>query len=89
MRQSVLERTGDYIAESAERASRATSAVVDAVDDGVGMVKRATKHGRHAAEDILDDATRRIQRHPVKATVATFAVALGVGVVIGSLLRRR
>jgi ElaB/YqjD/DUF883 family membrane-anchored ribosome-binding protein len=89
MRQSVLERTGDYIAESAERASRATSAVVDAVDDGVGMAKRAVKHGRDAAEDILDGAARRIQRHPVKTAVATFAVALGAGVLIGSLLRRR
>jgi ElaB/YqjD/DUF883 family membrane-anchored ribosome-binding protein len=89
MRPSVLERTGECIAESADRASRATSAVVDAVEDGVGVAKRAVKQGRDAAEDILDGAARRIQRHPLKTAVATFAVALGAGVLIGSLLKRR
>jgi ElaB/YqjD/DUF883 family membrane-anchored ribosome-binding protein len=89
MRQSVLDKTSDYIAQSADRASRATSAVVDAVDDGVDKVKRAAKEGCYVAEDVLNDATRSIQRHPVKATVATFAVALGAGILIGSLLRRR
>jgi ElaB/YqjD/DUF883 family membrane-anchored ribosome-binding protein len=89
MRQSILERTGECISESADKASRATSAVVDAVEDGVGMAKRAARQGRDAAEDILEGAARRIQRHPLKTAVATFAVALGAGVLIGSLLRRR
>ena len=36
MTQSVLERTGEQIAETARKASRATSAVADALQDGVG-----------------------------------------------------
>lgn len=89
MRQNILERTGECISLSADKASRATSAVVDAVEDSVGMAKRAARQGRDAAEDILEGAARRIQRHPLKTAVATFAVALGAGVLIGSLLRRR
>lgn len=89
MRQSILERTGECISLSADKASRATSAVADAVEDGVGKAKRAVRQGRDAAEDILDGAARRIQRHPLKAAVATFAVALGAGVLIGVLLKRK
>lgn len=89
MRQSILERTGEYISESADKASRATSAVVDAVEDGVGIAKRAVRQGRDTAEDILDGVAQRIQRHPLTTAVATFAVALGAGVLIGSMLRRR
>jgi ElaB/YqjD/DUF883 family membrane-anchored ribosome-binding protein len=89
MRQNVIERTGECIAQSADKASRATSAVVDAVEDGVGMAKRAARQSRDTAVDILDGAARRIQRHPVKTALATFAVALGAGVLIGSLLKKR
>ena len=35
MAQSVLERTGEQIAETARKASRATSAVADVFEDGV------------------------------------------------------
>ena len=89
MRQNVIERTGECIAQSADKASRATSAVVDAVEDGVGIAKRAARQSRDTAVDFLDGAARRIQRHPVKTTLATFAVALGAGVLIGSLLKKR
>ena len=37
MAQSVLERTGEQVAETARKASRAASAVADALEDGVGQ----------------------------------------------------
>ena len=89
MRQNILEKTGEYIAESADKTYRAATAVAGAVEDSVGLAKRATRQGRDAAEAVLDGAARRIQRHPLKVTVAACAVALGAGVVIGSLLKRR
>lgn len=45
MSQTVVERTAGHIADSANRASRATSAVADAIEDGVAVVRRAAKQG--------------------------------------------
>ena len=66
MPQSVLERAGEHIAESARKASRTTSAVADAIEDGVGAAKRVAKQGCDAAEEFIDDRTKRLQRHPTE-----------------------
>ena len=56
MSQTVVERTVEHIAESAQKASRATCAVADAIEDGVGVVRRAAKQGVEAAEEFLNDS---------------------------------
>jgi len=89
MSQTVLDRTAEHIAESAHQASRATSAVADAIGNGVGVVRRAAKQGGDAAEEFLDDTTQRIQRHPVLTVAATFAVAFTVGAFVGWMIKRR
>jgi ElaB/YqjD/DUF883 family membrane-anchored ribosome-binding protein len=89
MSQTVVERTAEHIAESAHRASRATSAVADAIEDGVGVLRRAAKQGGDAAEELLNDTTQRIQRHPVLTVATTFAVGFTAGILIGWMLKRR
>jgi hypothetical protein len=89
MTQSVLERTGEQIAETARKASRATSAVADAFDDGVAAGRRVAKQSGDAAEEFMDDTTKRLQRHPVETMVATFAMGIATGVVIGWMIRRK
>ncbi len=89
MSQTVLERTADQIAESAHQASRATSAVADAIDDGVGVVRRAAKQGGDAAEEFLQDTTQRIQRHPALTVAVTFAAGLTAGALIGLMIKRK
>jgi ElaB/YqjD/DUF883 family membrane-anchored ribosome-binding protein len=89
MSQTVVERTAEHIAESAHQASRATSAIADAIEDGVGVVKRAAKQGGDAAEEFLDDTAQRIQRHPVLTVAATFAVGFTAGALIGWMMKRR
>lgn len=89
MSQTVVERTAEHIAESAHQASRAASAIADAVEDGVGVVRRAAKQGGDAAEELLNDTTQRIQRHPVITVAATFAIGVAAGTLIGWLLKRR
>jgi ElaB/YqjD/DUF883 family membrane-anchored ribosome-binding protein len=89
MSQTILERTADQIAESAHQASRATSAVADAIDDGVGVVRRAAKQGGDAAEEFLQDTTQRIQRHPALTVAATFAVGFTAGALIGLMIKRK
>ena len=89
MTQSVLERTGDQIAETARKASRATSAVADAFEDGVEAARRAAKQGGDAAEEFMDDTTKRLQRHPIETVAATFAMGVAAGVLIGWMVKRR
>jgi hypothetical protein len=60
MSQTVVERTAVPIAESAHPVPRATCAVADAIEDGIGVVMRAAKQGGDAAEEFLNDTTRRI-----------------------------
>jgi hypothetical protein len=89
MSQSVLERTAEHIAESAHQASRATSAVADAIKDGVGVARRAAKQSGDAAEEFLDDTTQRLQRHLVLTVVTTFAVGITAGALLGWMMKRR
>ena len=89
MSQTVVERTAEHIAETAHQASRATCAVADAIEDGVGVVRRAAKQGGDAAEEFLEDTTHRIQRHPALTVAATFAIGLTAGTLIGWMIKRR
>jgi len=89
MSQNVVERTADQITESAHQASRASKAIADAIQDGVGVARRAAKHGGDAAEEFLDDTTERLQRHIVLTVATTFAAGLAAGTLFGWLLKRR
>ena len=89
MSQTVAERTAEHIGESVRQASRATSAIADAIDDGVGVVRRAAKQGGDAAEEFLDDTTQRIQRHPVLTVATSFAVGITAGTLIGWMMKRK
>jgi len=89
MSQTVVERTADHIADSAHQASRVTSAVADAIDDGVRIARRAAKHGGDAAEEFVNDTSQRVQRHLVLTLATTFAVGVTTGTFIGWMMRRR
>jgi hypothetical protein len=89
MAQSILEQTGEQITETARTASRATSAVADALEDGVGAARRVAKQSGDAAEELLDDTKKRLQRHPTETIVATFAAGIAAGIGIGWIMRRR
>ena len=89
MAQSVLERAGEHIAESARKASRTTSAVAEAFEDGVGTARRVAKQSGDAAEEFLDDTTKRLQRHPIETVVASVAAGVAAGILIGWRMKRR
>jgi ElaB/YqjD/DUF883 family membrane-anchored ribosome-binding protein len=89
MTESVLERTGEQITETARKASRATSAVAGAFEDGVEAARRAAKQSGDAAEEFLDDTTKRLQRHPIETVAATFTAGVAVGILIGWMVKRR
>jgi len=88
MPQTVLERTGEHIAESARKASRVTSVVADAIEDGVGAARRVVKQGGDAAEEFFDDTSKRLQRHPIETVITSLAVGMTVGIMIGWMMKR-
>jgi ElaB/YqjD/DUF883 family membrane-anchored ribosome-binding protein len=89
MAQTVLERTADHITESAHQASRASSAVADAIADGAGAVRRAAKQSGDAAEEFLNDTSQRIQRHPMLIVATTFVAGFTAGALISWAIKRR
>lgn len=89
MSQSVVERTADQMAESAQQASRVSGAIADAIDNGVKVAKRAAKQGGDAAEELLNDTTERLQRYPLLTVVSVFAIGVGAGTLLGWMSRRR
>lgn len=88
MSQSVLDRTAEQIADTAHQASRATKAVADAIEDGVGVARCAAKQAGDAAEEFVTDTTRRIQRNAVLAAVTTFVVGFTVGTAFALIKKR-
>jgi uncharacterized protein YacL len=69
--------------------TRATSAMAEAIDEGVGAIKLAVKRSGDLAEEMIDDTTQRVKRHPVETVVATFTLGLIVGGLISWMVLRK
>jgi methyl-accepting chemotaxis protein len=89
MSQTVVEKTAAHVTESAQQASCAASAIADAIEDGVKVVRRAAKQGGDAVEEFLNDTTERLQRHGVLTIAMTFAIGVAAGSLIGWTIKRR
>jgi hypothetical protein len=83
MEKSVVEWTGDRIAETARQASRSATALADALEESLGATRRIAKQGGDAAEELMDDTIKRLQRHPVETVIATFSIGIATGITIG------
>lgn len=88
MSDTVMGRAGEQIAETVKSASRLTSAMTDAVEEGIGAAKRVAKQAGDAAEELFDDTTKRLQRHPVETVVGSMVIGVCLGIVIGWLIAR-
>jgi hypothetical protein len=71
------------------RRSCGGAAMADAIEEGVGVVRRAVKRGGDVAEELMDDTTQRVKRHPIETIAATLAFGLVAGVFIGLMIKRR
>jgi ElaB/YqjD/DUF883 family membrane-anchored ribosome-binding protein len=96
MAQTVVDQASEFIEGKVQQASRATGAVADAFQDGLGearravkVARRAVKQGGEAAEEFLNDTTRRVKRHPMQTIAITFAVGATVGAVFAWATKRR
>jgi ElaB/YqjD/DUF883 family membrane-anchored ribosome-binding protein len=89
MEQTVFEQVGQQIDDAKHKASRAASAVANAIEDGSTAFRSAARDGANAATEIIYNTRKRVQRHPIEAITITFAVGVAVGAVISCLLRPR
>lgn len=89
MTEGVLEKADVQVAESIRKLSHATTSMAEAIDDGVGVIRLAVKRSGDLAEEIMDDATQRVKRHPVETMVGTLAMGLVTGIIIGWMVARR
>ena len=89
MAKGILENADEQVAESIRRLTRATSAMADAIDESTKVIKHTIKRSGDAAEELLDDTTERIKRHPVETMAATFTLGVIVGGFLGWFVSRR
>jgi hypothetical protein len=81
-------KADDQVAESIRKLSRAASSMAEAIDEGTDVVKHAIKRSGDVAEELLDETTQRVKRHPVETMAATFALGVVVGGFLGWLVGR-
>ncbi len=89
MTENVFDRADAQVSESINKLSRATASMADAVDESVRVIKRAVKRSGDVAEELMDDTTQRVKRHPVETMAATFTLGFVVGMFIGWMMGRR
>ena len=89
MAENSVEKADAQVAESIRKLTRATSAMAEAIDEGVGAIKLAVKRSGDMAEEMMDDTTQRVKRHPVETVVATFTLGLIVGGLISWMVSRK
>ena len=89
MAENIVEKAEAQVVESIRKLTRATSAMAEAIDEGVGAIKLAVKRSGDLAEEMIDDTTQRVKRHPVETVVATFTLGLIVGGLIEWMASRK
>jgi len=67
--------------EAARMKTVVADAVSDTIEESAPAAKRAVKRGRHAAEDLMDEAAYQIKRHPLRCMGITLRVGFGLGAI--------
>ena len=88
MEQSVFEHVGQQIDDTTHKATRAASAVADALEDSVIAARRVARDGTEAATELLYKTKRRFERHPFETAAITFAVGIAAGTAISWMMKR-
>ena len=82
-------KAGERVTESIDQIKSAASAMAEAIDEGTDVIKHAIKRSGDVAEELLEDTTQRVKRHPVETMAATFALGVVVGGFVGWLASRK
>jgi len=88
MKENVLKGTQfveEQISNLGREATRLRGVVSEAVDDSLVNARRAAKRGYNSAEDLIEETSYQIKRHPLRSVLC----ALAMGAVLGWLLAPR
>lgn len=83
------EKAAEHMRENIHKVPRATSVLADVFEDGIETAKRLGKHGSDAVEELMDDTSNRVKRHPVESLVTAFAIGFIIGGFVDWLTRRK
>ena len=81
----VVEET---MAQFGRKAARLKGSLTDAVEDSIVSGRRAIKRGRDRAEDLLENASHSVRRHPLGSVAGAFGLGALTGLLIVSLRHR-
>jgi len=70
------------VEDALREVSKIRSIVTDAVEDSIRSANQAIRHGRHAAEDVIEEAKHTVKQKPLQSIGTVFAA----GVLAGGLL---
>jgi ElaB/YqjD/DUF883 family membrane-anchored ribosome-binding protein len=84
----IMENVGS-VEDVLREVSKIKSIVIDAVEDGVQSAVHALKHGRHAAEDAIDEARHTVKQNPFQAMGIVFAAGILTGCLFSWIGSRR
>jgi len=56
--------------------SKIRSIVTDAMEDNIRSANQAIRHGRHAAEDVIEEAKHMVKQKPLQAMGIVFAAGV-------------
>jgi ElaB/YqjD/DUF883 family membrane-anchored ribosome-binding protein len=87
MTKTVVERAGDYIGQSARKASQFQASVANAVEDGLDAAKQAAHDGREVVEDLIVDTAKRVKRRPIESILIALAIGASLGFLLGRSTR--
>lgn len=80
--------TAENVVEARFDLDRLKEKASHSIEDGIDDAKRMIKRGRYAAEDLADDTAHMIKHDPLRSVGITFAVGMGLGVLIGWLVKK-
>ena len=89
MDSEMFDKDNEQVADTIHKLTRAASAMADAMDGSVRILKRAVRRSGDVAEELMDDTTERVKRHPAATIAATFALGVIVGGIIGWAVSRK
>lgn len=64
------------------------SRVKTSLEDGMRGARRAVRHGRYVAEELMEDAIHSMRRHPVQTAAISFGLGFAAGISLGFMICR-
>jgi len=84
----LLEKPGEAEVPALDVA-KLKSIIADAVEDSLHAAAQVMKRGRHAAEDMVEDAKYTVKQKPFQTVGIAFAAGILTGGLLGWLVLRR